>query len=58
LRMLEQKRALKILAAMQPGAQDEMTIEECAGLAKKGEQVFAHLNYADPRLRNVWCCQT
>ena len=34
---------MEILAAMQARAQDEMTIEERAGLAKKCEEIFAHL---------------
>jgi hypothetical protein len=40
--VLQQDRALKILAAVQPGTQNKMTVEQRAGFAKKGDQVFAH----------------
>jgi hypothetical protein len=40
--MLEQQRALKILATVQTGAQDEVAIKQCAGFAKKRDQIFAH----------------
>jgi hypothetical protein len=40
--VLQQDGALKILAAVQPGTQNEMTIEQRAGFAKKGEKVFWH----------------
>jgi len=44
--MLKEKSALKILAAMQTGAQNEMTIEQRTGFPKQAKQVFAHLGRA------------
>lgn len=38
LRVLEEEGALKELAAVEAGAEDEMTVEECAGLAEEGEE--------------------
>jgi len=37
---------LEILPAMKPGAQNEVAVEERAGLTKKCEKVFAHLGSA------------
>jgi len=41
--VLQENRGLEILAAMQPRAQNEMAIEQRAGLAKKREEILAHL---------------
>jgi hypothetical protein len=40
--VLKKQRALKILATVQTGAQDEMTIEQRTCLSKQCEQVFVH----------------
>jgi hypothetical protein len=40
--MLKQDRALEILSAMQTRAQNEMPIQQRAGLAKKREKIFTH----------------
>jgi len=40
--MLEKQRALKILPAMQAGAQHEMPIEQRACFSKEREQFLAH----------------
>ena len=40
--VLQENRALKVFAAMQSGTQNEMALEQGAGFAEKGEQVFAH----------------
>jgi hypothetical protein len=42
--ILEEKRTLKKLAAMQAGAQDEMTIQQSACSSKECEQILAHLS--------------
>ena len=40
--VLQEQSALKKLPAMQPRSQDKMTVEKCAGLAKKRKQIIAH----------------
>src|SRR5713101_2832538 len=40
--MLKQERALKILPAVQAGAQNKMAIQQRAGFPKECEQIFAH----------------
>jgi len=40
--MLEQQRALEILATVQTGAQDKVAIKKCAGFAKEREKIFAN----------------
>jgi hypothetical protein len=52
LRMLKKKCALEILAAMQTGTQDEMTIEQRAGLVEEGEKIFDHRARSTPRCRS------
>jgi hypothetical protein len=34
---------LEILAAVQTGAQNEVAIQQRTGLAKKGQNIFAHM---------------
>jgi len=46
LGMLKEKCTLKVLPAVQTGAQNEMTIEQRTGLPKQAKQVFAHLGSA------------
>jgi hypothetical protein len=40
--MLKQQGALEKLAAMQTRTKDEVAVEQCAGFAKKREQILAH----------------
>jgi hypothetical protein len=44
--VLQENCALEILTAMQTGAQDEMAIQQSAGLTEKREEIFAHLGSA------------
>jgi len=46
---LQEQRALKELPAVQAGAQDEMSIEERAGLAEKRKKVVAHVMHSGTR---------
>jgi hypothetical protein len=39
---LKKNRALKVLAAVQSGAQNKMAVEQGASFSKQGEQIFAH----------------
>jgi hypothetical protein len=42
LSVLKEQRALEILAAVKTRAQNEMAIQQRAGLAEQGQQIFAH----------------
>ncbi|MGA7275213.1 MAG: hypothetical protein WBX14_10245 [Candidatus Udaeobacter sp.] len=44
--VLQENRALEIVAAMQSGSQDKVAIEQRTSYPKKGEEIFAHLGSA------------
>ena len=44
--MLKKQRALEILAAVQTRAQNEVAVQQRAGFAEKGQQIFVHLGSA------------